>query len=129
MAAQIIRVLILALALESQVKDRWRQWRGAFRLQTILALLLGELAAVLAAALGQVADGEYLVNESQDLTDVLSWLTVLGLVVGFAAVLWAALGQEEWAMRKHVRAGSAGGSVSSRSEMGRRGFEPPRDGS
>jgi NhaP-type Na+/H+ or K+/H+ antiporter len=46
MAAQIIPVLILALALESQVKDRWRKWRGAFRLQTILALLLGELAAV-----------------------------------------------------------------------------------
>jgi hypothetical protein len=49
-AAQIIPVLIVALAIEGHAQKLWSRLRFAYKLQVFFCLALGELAAILAAA-------------------------------------------------------------------------------
>jgi hypothetical protein len=90
-AAQIIPVLIVALAVEQPAS--WETLSWAVRIQVVAALLVGEVTAVLAVALGKAEEptGDYIVFSSQPLTDLLSWLSVLSLAVGFVGVLWITL--------------------------------------
>ena len=96
-AAQIIPVLILALAVE----QLWGGWTLPYRAVVLVPLVAGEIAALSAAALAtQVfSGGDYLVrcsakivdwgaaSCSRILTDVLGALTAISLIVGLVAVL------------------------------------------
>jgi hypothetical protein len=97
-AAQIIPVLILALAVERL----WSRWTLPYRTIVLVPLVAGEIAALSAAALAtpRGKSGERLVAcsakvaESRDstrcaqvLTDVLGALTAFGLFIGLVAVL------------------------------------------
>jgi hypothetical protein len=91
-AAQIIPVLIVTLVVEQGVRESWETLSWAFRFQVVAALLIGEVAAVLAVALGTATEpnGEYLVY-GRTRTDLLAWLSVAGLAVGFVGVVWISL--------------------------------------
>jgi hypothetical protein len=112
--AQVIPVLIVALAVEREPQTSWKRWPRSIRVQLFAALVAGEAAALTAVALGRdtVAStasavetgtsgskltlslddsGEYLVEGHRFLTDFISWLTVVGLCVGFIAVAWSTL--------------------------------------
>jgi NhaP-type Na+/H+ or K+/H+ antiporter len=145
MAAQIIPVLILALAVERNVQHGWRQWHPTCRLQVLVALAVAESAALIGATLGQEelsVDGttaalldtrravphieqgiekglktdvtvaipderstEYLVGSWQWFTDLLTWLTVVGLLVGFLAVIWTTMlrsAVDDWRHKRHA---------------------------
>jgi hypothetical protein len=95
-AAQILPVLILAVAVEETVHARWREWKAAYRLQVTGALLFAELAALIVIALGEEESDGYVVWSSRWLTDVLTWLTVVGLLVGFVAVVGRTLLGSAW---------------------------------
>jgi hypothetical protein len=132
--AQIIPVLIVALAVERDPHRNWTAWPLKGRLQVFTAIAVGEVAALIALALGddelptagpltalppaaparnviaaalQQGEGrEYIVFSSQFISDLLTGLTVLGLLVGFAAVVWSTLLGEttsEWLVRTRVR--------------------------
>ena len=50
MAAQVIPVLIVALAIEGQAHRLWTNLRTVYKLQVFLCLALGQIAAIVAAA-------------------------------------------------------------------------------
>jgi 4-hydroxybenzoate polyprenyltransferase len=90
-ASQIIPVLLLAVVVEQS--DRWRRRRSPWPAQVIVALLVGEIAAMIAVAFGEQASphADYIVS-SEQLTDVLSSLSIVALAAGFLGVIGIALG-------------------------------------
>jgi uncharacterized BrkB/YihY/UPF0761 family membrane protein len=87
-AAQVIPVLILALVVD-------QVWRPGPRSRPILLavvamLVVGEFAAMLGTAYDVHKQGqtEYLINSSRLSSDLLEFLTVVGLGVGLTVVLW-----------------------------------------
>lgn len=84
--AQVIPVLILAFIVE---KTPWEAWNRGYRVIVVVALVLGESAALTAAALAEQTDpgGQYLVAASRLLTDLLVAVIVLSLGVCLVAVL------------------------------------------
>lgn len=86
--AQVIPVLILALAVE-QV---WRPgWSFMLLLLVVAILVAGEFAAMVGTAYDVQENGHtgYLVASSRPLTDMLEYFAVVGLGVGLIAVLWS----------------------------------------
>jgi hypothetical protein len=89
-AAQVIPVLILALAVEGV----WRTWATTERLIVASLLVSGETAAMLATAYAVQEKGrDYVVASSRLFTDMLVWLTVAAIGVGLIAVLWGTLSE------------------------------------
>jgi hypothetical protein len=88
-AAQVIPVLILAIA----VNQVWHP--GSRHRPTLLAvvamLVVGEFAAMLGTAYDVQEQGQtqYLIDSSRLFSDLLEFLTVVGLGVGLTVVLWS----------------------------------------
>ena len=90
-AAQVIPVLILALAVEGV----WRTWATTERLIVASLLVSSETAAMLATAYAvqEKEHADYVVASSRLFTDMLVWLTVAAIGVGLIAVLWGTLSE------------------------------------
>jgi hypothetical protein len=88
-AAQVIPVLILALAV-NQVWHPGRRHRPIL-LAVVAMLVVGEFAAMLGTAYDMQKQGqkEYLIDSSRQFSDLLEFLTVVGLGVGLTVVLWS----------------------------------------
>jgi hypothetical protein len=87
-AAQVIPVLILALAVEHV----WRPgWPFTLLLIVVAILVAGEFAAMVGTAYDVQKNGhtDYLVASSRLLTDMLEFFAVAGIGVGLTAVLWS----------------------------------------
>jgi hypothetical protein len=65
-------VLIVAIAVESDVQRGWSEWTAPRRFLVVAALLVGEIAALLGVALGDEESGGYQVLSSRWLTDLVS---------------------------------------------------------
>ena len=89
-AAQIIPVLVVAIVLEQSHHSQ--NLRSPGLPLVIFALLVGEIAAMCAVAFGEQKskNAPYIVG-SLPLTDVLSLLSALALVIGFIGVLGVAV--------------------------------------
>ena len=98
-AAQIIPVLLVALAVEQRVRDNWDALSFAVKAQVIAALVIGEATALVAVALGRTtSEGDYLVFASRPRTDLLACLSAVSLVIGFCGVVLVTLVQRERAI-------------------------------
>jgi hypothetical protein len=88
-AAQVIPVLILALAVERV----WRAWSFWERLILALVLVGGEAAAMFATAYDVQPKGHtyYEVASSRVFTDMLVWAAVASIGVGLIGVLWSTI--------------------------------------
>lgn len=94
MAAQVIPVLIVALAVESRAHTFWDQMPNVFNYQVVFFLAVGELSAILAVS-GVMATSEYsdsgVVGPTVGISYAMLGATVAGLGAGFIAVLVLAL--------------------------------------
>jgi len=90
MAAQVIPVLIVAIAVESRAHAFWGRISNVYNAQIVLFLAVGELSAIIAAS-GVIADElsetEAMVGPTPALTQVMLAATVIGLTAGFFSVL------------------------------------------
>lgn len=95
-AAQIMPVLLVALAVESSAHELWASVPTWLRLYTFSVLAAGEVSAILASA-GILASApedatqpEPFVGPGLVGTNILLALTVAGLIVGFVSVMYLA---------------------------------------
>jgi hypothetical protein len=98
-AAQVIPLLILAIAVERV----WHPgWRFELLLLVVRLLVVGELAALVGNAydVREKGQADYLVASSRLVTDMLEYFAVVGIGVGLMAVLWSTV------FRSDVNAGS-----------------------
>jgi hypothetical protein len=87
-AAQVIPVLILALA----VNHLWRpRWSRLMLLAVVVMLVVGEFAAMLGTAYDVQEKGHtgYLIASSRLISDLLEFFAVVALGVGLIVVLWS----------------------------------------
>jgi hypothetical protein len=93
MSAQIIPVLIVALAVESRAHDLWAKIPDIYNVQIVVFLAVGELSSVLAASGAFAADSDLgYVGPTAGTSAAFLAGTVAALVGGFLAVLFLALG-------------------------------------
>lgn len=88
--AQIIPVLIVALAVESRARDFWGKMATAYNAQIVAFLAVGELSALLAASEALSSDEYYdpgVVGPTLGASYAMLGATMAGLVAGFVAVL------------------------------------------
>jgi hypothetical protein len=94
MAAEVIPVLIVALAVESRARNFWDRMPNVFNLQIVLFLAVGELSAILAVS-GVMDTSDYydpgVVGPTVGISYAMLGATVAGLGAGFIAVLVLAL--------------------------------------
>jgi hypothetical protein len=99
-AAQIIPVLIVALAVETRVRSVWDPMPALLKAQLVIALVVGEATAIFAASgisSGAVDPDEFdrgLVGPTETASEVMTALTTCGLIAGVLAVVVALRGQQ-----------------------------------
>lgn len=86
MVAQIIPVLIVALAVENRAHAFWGRISNVYNAQIVLFLAVGELSAITAAS-GVVAETNTLVGPTPVISQAMLSATVVGLTAGFLSVL------------------------------------------
>jgi hypothetical protein len=90
MAAQVIPILIVALAVENRAHAFWGRISNVYNVQVVVFLAVGELSAIVAAS-GVIAEGDALVGPTVGISQAMLGATVAGLVAGFVSVLVLAL--------------------------------------
>ena len=91
--AQIFPVLLVGLAVEDRLQGFSEALSPAYRWQIVLAVVVGEFVSVLAVS-GAVAsydNGQRIVGPNPTVSDLMSWLTVARLGVGFLTLIIVAL--------------------------------------
>jgi hypothetical protein len=100
--AQLIPVLMLAVGLEGRAVHVLDRQPAAYRWQILAALAISEVAALVSASAVLAAPQDYLAvhpdiaknflpGPNKKWSDLLSWLTIVGLAAGFLAVVVVAL--------------------------------------
>jgi hypothetical protein len=96
-AAQIIPVLLVALAVESSARELWETVAPWVRWYTFIVLAAGELAAIVASS-GVIANAPEALASPENTyvgpgywgTNILLGCTVAGLISGFLSVMYLA---------------------------------------
>lgn len=90
MAAQVIPVLIVAIAVENRAHAFWGRISNIYNAQIVLFLAIGELCAIVAASgviADELAESDALVGPTPAISQAMLAATVVGLTAGFFSVL------------------------------------------
>ena len=123
-AAQIMPVLLVALAVEARLRDVWDKMPGSYRAQLIATLMIGETIAILAAS-GVLASGRDIDYEEQGIVGpgvggsrLMAAATACALVTGFLSVIVVALVKDPLSFaRTPVRGSDEPGSNASKRDQ------------